>query len=85
MGFTDSHSPMTNTRAAIASAFQQHNDVLQNTEETNKQDVKQSISYTGKEKSNHITPIGPGKMATIQESPGMSAASSSKVSGFPVQ
>ena len=59
---------MTNTRAAITSAFHQHNEVLQRTDDTSKQDGHQSFGYTTKDKSNPVSPIGPCKIATIEES-----------------
>ena len=80
---------MTNTRAAITSAFHQHNDALQRTEDTNKQDGYRGFGYSARDKSNPITPVGPGKMATIEESASKSGASpargSCSVSGFPVE
>ena len=45
------------------------------TEDTNKQEVIQNVGYNGKECANQVTPIGPCKMETIEESNGKSAAS----------
>lgn len=61
------HSPMTNTRAAITSAFQRQHDAVIRTEDTNKQEVMRNFEYNGKDQLNQVTPIGQYNVDKIAE------------------
>ena len=79
------HSPMTNTRAAISSAFQRQHDAVIRTEDTNKQEVMRNFDYNGKEQPNQITPIGQYQADKIQEGNSKSEFSTNgrDISSFP--
>ena len=75
---------MTNTRAAISSAFQRQQDAVIRTEDTNKQEVMRCFDYNGKEPPSQVTPIGQYNVDKIGEAADKNYSTNRRdISSFP--